>query len=120
MSLVICMSGPTVGSDSDDGSDLDDDATKASNETGDDSYFDELLLTSEDNLDIYGQDTGRDGDDWDNASGTSHAAQTITQAIRPRTIATVVICSYVAVRLLCLLLGTPQPILFTTIPLETW
>ena len=54
------MASLFAGSDSDDDSDFDDDATIASNETGGDSYFDELSLASEDDLDIYGQGTGRD------------------------------------------------------------
>ena len=67
------FAGLFTGSDLDDDSDFDDDATIASNETGGGSYFDELSLASEDNLDIYGQGTGQDGDDSDNASDTSRA-----------------------------------------------
>ena len=40
------------GSDLDDDSDFNDDATIASNETGGDSYFDELSLASGDDLDL--------------------------------------------------------------------
>ena len=43
-----------VGSDSDDNYDLDTDATITSNKPRGDSYFDELPLASEDDLDIYG------------------------------------------------------------------
>ena len=97
--------GPISTSDSDDDSNYDEDATIASNRApGGDSYFDELSLASKDDRDIYGKGTG----------------QTIAQAICPGTIVAIVISLYVAVRLLWLLLGTLQPIPFTTISLETW
>ena len=62
-----------AGSDSDDDSDYADDATIASNETGGDSLFNLLLLASKDDLDIYGQGTGRDEDESDDASETTSA-----------------------------------------------
>ena len=62
-----------AGSDSDDDFDYDDDATIPNNETEDNSYFNELSLMSEDDLGMYGQGTGRDGDDLDDASETSRA-----------------------------------------------
>ena len=67
------LAGLFAGSDSDDDSDFNDDATIASNETGGDSYFDELSLPTEDNIDIYRQGTGQGGDDLDDASDTSRA-----------------------------------------------
>ena len=58
-----------AGSDSDDDFDYNEDAAIASNETGGGSYIDELSPASEE--DMYGQSTGRDGDDSDDASETS-------------------------------------------------
>ena len=69
-----------AGSDSDDDSDYADDATIASNETGGDSLFDLLSLASEDDLDIYGQVTGRDGDDSDDASETTNFVQKLVKS----------------------------------------
>ena len=46
------FSGFFAGLDSDDDSDFDDDTTIASNKAGGGSYFDELSLAPEDDLDI--------------------------------------------------------------------
>ena len=47
-------------------------------------------------------------------------AETVAQAICTGTIVTIAISAYYALRLLWLLLGTPQTISLATIPLETW
>ena len=65
-----------AGSDSESDSDFDDDATIRSNETGGDSFFDDLSLASGDDLDVYGQGTGRHGDKSDDESETSVARTT--------------------------------------------
>ena len=62
-----------AGSDLDDKSDFDNDATIASNKTGGDSYFDELSLALEDDLDMSGQGTVQGGNDSDDARDTSRA-----------------------------------------------
>ena len=62
-----------AGTDSDDDSARDPDVSIRSNETGGESFFDELSLASEDVMDIHGQGTGRDGDETNDKSDTSRA-----------------------------------------------
>ena len=70
------MASLFAGSDSESDSDFDDDATIRSNETGGDSFFDDLSLASGDDLDVYGQGTGRHGDESDDELETSVARTT--------------------------------------------